>query len=88
VIQNLAGHGIGRHLHEAPDHVPDYSRPKDRRRFQPGMVLTLEPFLSTGPRFARQSQDGWTLVTEPGHFTAQYEHTLIITESHPIVLTA
>ncbi len=87
VIRNLAGHGIGRHLHEAPSHVPDFARGKDRRRFQKGAVLTLEPFLSTGPRLARETADGWTLVTAPGHFTAQYEHTLIITEREPLIIT-
>ncbi|MBX3011805.1 MAG: type I methionyl aminopeptidase [Caldilineaceae bacterium] len=87
VIRNLAGHGVGRHIHEAPEHVPDYSRGKDRRRFQKGSVLTLEPFLSTGPHFAQETSDGWTLVTRPGAFTAQYEHTLIITEHEPIIVT-
>lgn len=57
VMGNLAGHGIGRHLHESPDHVPDFGRSKDRSRFQNGMVLTLEPFLSTGPRQARSTNE-------------------------------
>ena len=87
VIQNLAGHGIGRHLHESPSHVPDNSKGKDRRRFQPGMVLTIEPFLSTGPTYAKDTGDGWTLVTAPGYWNAQFEHTLIITDGEPIVLT-
>lgn len=51
------------------------------------MVLTLEPFLSTGAHLATEAQDGWTLLTEKGHYTAQYEHTVIITESKPIVVT-
>jgi len=88
VIQNLAGHGIGHHLHEEPRHVPDNSREKDRRRLQKGMVVTLEPFLSTGPREAKEMADGWTLVTPAGHFTAQYEHTIIVTDTEPIILTA
>ncbi len=87
VIQNLTGHGIGRHLHEQPRHVPDNSHEKDRRRFQKGTVLTLEPFLSTGPRYAKALSDGWTLATAAGNFTAQYEHTIIITEAEPIILT-
>ncbi len=87
VIRNLAGHGIGRHLHEAPNHVPDFARGKDQRRFQKGSVLTLEPFLSTGPRLAQETADGWTLVIAPGHFSAQYEHTLVITDSAPLILT-
>lgn len=87
VIRNLAGHGIGRHLHEAPNHVPDFARGKDQRRFQKGSVLTIEPFLSTGPRIAQETSDGWTLVTKPGNFTAQYEHTLIITDNEPLIIT-
>lgn len=88
VIQNLSGHGIGRHLHEAPEHIPDYTRQKDRRRFTRGMVLTLEPFLSTGPTYADDMADGWTLVTAKGNLTAQYEHTIVVTDAQPIILTA
>lgn len=87
VIQNLAGHGVGRHIHEAPEFVPDYTRKKDRRRFQKGMVLTLEPFLSTGGRIAEELGDGWTLSLKPGQLSAQYEHTLVITEREPILIT-
>jgi methionyl aminopeptidase len=87
IIKNLSGHGVGRHLHEEPRYVPDFTRRKDRRRFHKGMVLTLEPFLSTGAQLATTGQDGWTLLTAKGHYTAQYEHTLIITESRPIVVT-
>jgi methionyl aminopeptidase len=87
IIKNLSGHGVGRHLHEEPRYVPDFTRRKDRRRFHKGMVLTLEPFLSTGAHLATTGQDGWTLLTAKGHYTAQYEHTIIITESRPIVVT-
>ena len=87
IIENLAGHGVGRHIHEEPEHIPDYGRHKDRRRFQKGMVLTLEPFLSTGARFAQEQQDGWTLAVKKGHLTAQYEHTVIVTEREPILVT-
>ena len=87
VIRNLAGHGIGRHLHEAPNHVPDFARGRDQRRFQKGSVLTIEPFLSTGPRLAQETADGWTLVIARGHWAAQYEHTLVITDSEPLILT-
>ncbi len=88
VIENLAGHGVGRHIHEAPEFVPDYTRKKDRRRFQQGMVLTLEPFLATGARVAEEQSDGWTLSTPPGGLVAQYEHTLVITDQEPILITA
>lgn len=51
------------------------------------MVLTLEPFLSTGDRYAEEQRDGWTLAVKPGHLTAQYEHTIIVTEREPIIVT-
>lgn len=88
VIENLCGHGVGRHLHEEPSHVPFYLDRKDRRRFRRGSVLTLEPFLSTGPRRAAEGSDGWTLLTPPGNYTAQFEHTIVITDREPIILTA
>jgi len=87
IIENLAGHGVGRHIHEAPEFVPDYTRKKDRRRFQKGMVLTLEPFLSTGGKMAVEQADGWTLTLKPGQLSAQYEHTLVITDAEPILIT-
>lgn len=87
VIENLTGHGVGRHVHEEPHHVPSFENRADRRRFEKGQVLTLEPFLSTGPRRARQHSDGWTLLTQPGHYSAQFEHTVVITEGAPLVLT-
>jgi methionyl aminopeptidase len=88
IIENLAGHGVGRHIHEAPEFIPDYTRKKDRRRFQKGMVLTLEPFLSTGGKTAEEQDDGWTLALKPGQLSAQYEHTIVITEREPILITA
>ena len=88
VVENLAGHGVGRHLHEEPSHVPNFLDRRDRRRFQKGTVLTIEPFLSTGPKRAKEAPDGWTLISAPGHFTAQFEHTVVVTDGAPIILTA
>lgn len=88
IIENLAGHGVGRHIHEAPEFVPDYTRKKDRRRFQKGMVITLEPFLSTGGTIAEEQSDGWTLSLKRGQLVAQYEHTIVITEREPLLITA
>jgi methionyl aminopeptidase len=87
VVENLGGHGVGRHLHEEPSHVPNFLDRRDRRRFRKGTVLTIEPFLSTGPKAAKEAPDGWTLVSEPGHLTAQFEHTVVVTENEPIILT-
>ncbi len=88
VIQNLVGHGVGRHLHEAPENIPFWGNRKDERRFEAGTVLTLEPFLSTGPRYVRNTGQGLTVGTPPGNYTVQYEHTIVITRGEPIILTA
>lgn len=87
VIENLGSHGVGRALHEAPDHIAGIFDPTDRRVLQEGMVITIEPFLSTRSRTVTESADGWTLVGAPGNLSAQYEHTMIITRGAPIVVT-
>ncbi|MGQ2978619.1 MAG: type I methionyl aminopeptidase [Polaromonas sp.] len=87
VIENLASHGVGRALHEAPEHIPGYFDPADRRILKEGMVITIEPFLSTRSRVVTETADGWTLVGAPGNLSAQYEHTMIITRGEPMVVT-
>ncbi|MEM9157818.1 MAG: type I methionyl aminopeptidase [Verrucomicrobiota bacterium] len=88
VIENLVGHGVGRHLHEEPGNIPAWGDLRDRRKFVEGTVLTIEPFLSTGPRRVFDKGDGWTVMTRPGNLTAQFEHTIIVTRGEPVVLTA
>jgi methionyl aminopeptidase len=87
VIENLGSHGVGRALHEEPEHIPGYFDPSDRRLLEEGMVITIEPFLSTRSRIVTEAADGWTLVGAPGNLSAQYEHTMIITRGEPIVVT-
>lgn len=87
VIENLASHGVGRALHEEPEHIPGYFDPADRRVLTEGMVITIEPFLSTRSRVVTEAADGWTLVGARGNLSAQYEHTMIITKGAPIVVT-
>lgn len=87
IIENLGSHGVGRSLHEEPEHIPGYFDPADRRLLKEGMVITIEPFLSTKSRVVTEAADGWTLVGVPGNLSAQYEHTMIITKSDPIVVT-
>lgn len=87
VIRDLCSHGVGRALHEAPGDIPSYYDPRDKRRFHKGMVLTLEPFLTTGPRYVTTADDGWTLLSVRGAVTAQYEHTLVVTEGKPLLMT-
>ena len=87
IIENLGSHGVGRALHEAPEHIPGYFDPTDRRILQDGMVITIEPFLSTKSRVVTETSDGWTLAGARGNLSAQYEHTMIITRGEPIVVT-
>jgi methionyl aminopeptidase len=86
-IRNLTGHGTGRALHEYPDHIYNYYEPTQKERFTKGMVVAIETFVSTGADYAEESVDGWTLTTEDHSFVAQYEHSLIVTEGEPIILT-
>ncbi|WP_341890793.1 type I methionyl aminopeptidase [Variovorax sp. YR752] len=87
IIRNLASHGVGRALHEEPTEIAGYHDPRDRRLLHEGMVITIEPFLSTKSTVVDETGDGWTLAGAPGNLSAQYEHTMIITRGEPIVVT-
>lgn len=86
VIKNLTGHGIGRSIHEAPDHIYNYNDTWDDELLKEGMVIAFEPFISTLEEEVYQKDDGWTYVTGKS-FVAQYEHTLIVTKTGPIIIT-
>jgi methionyl aminopeptidase len=86
VVRNLAGHGVGRYIHEEPQ-VLNTFRPQDRTLLTEGLVITIEPFLTTGGTVAVEDADGWTLRSNDGSRGAQFEHTLIITRGQPIVVT-
>jgi methionyl aminopeptidase len=86
VIANLNGHGVGGFLHEAPS-VPSIEDPADRTVLWEGLVLAIEPFLSTGATHAVEGGDGWTLRTADGSLSAQFEHTVVVTAGRPLVLT-
>lgn len=88
IIRNLAGHGVGRSLHEEPEGIVGYYDPADPRVLQEGMVIAIEPFLSTGSTHVSEGPDGWTLLADAGNLSAQYEHTVIVTRGAPIVVTA
>jgi methionyl aminopeptidase len=87
VIANLCGHGVGRSIHEAPS-VPGVEDVRDRTVLWEGLVLAIEPFLSPTATLAVEGDDGWTLTTADGSLAAQFEHTVIVTNGVPIVLTA
>ena len=88
VIYELTGHGIGRGLHEAPGEVWNFYNPRDHRILKDGLVLAIEPFLTTGQGRIHEEQDGWSLRTADNAIAAQFEHTIIVTKNEPIILTA
>jgi methionyl aminopeptidase len=87
VVRGLAGHGVGRTIHESPE-VPNEYNPRQQDVLTEGLVITIEPMISAGSRRPVQSSDGWTIRTHDGSWSAHYEHTLVITRGMPVVLTA
>lgn len=87
LIRNLASHGVGRSLHEYPESVATWPTRGDKRRITKGLVLTVEPFLSTGGLWATEGNDSWTLHSEPRAPVVQYEHTVVATDRGAIVVT-
>lgn len=86
VIRDLCGHGVGRHIHEMPN-VPNTFDTHNHDVLWEGLVMTIEPFLTTGATRVVQDRDGWTLRTPDGSWGAQFEHTMVVTSGEPIVLT-
>jgi methionyl aminopeptidase len=86
VVRELVGHGIGEEFHSTP-YVHHYDEPRDRTRLRPGMVFTIEPMLTLGDPDVVQWDDGWTIVTLDGRPSAQFEHTVIVTNDGVDVLT-
>lgn len=87
VIRNLAGHGLGRSLHEEPEGILGFYDRNDRRTLRAGQVIAVEPFLSTKSTEVETGDDGWTLIGDTGNLSAQYEHTVIITNGAPMIAT-
>ena len=87
IIENLCSHGVGRSLHEEPKYIPGYFDASDTRVLTEGMVITIEPFLSTRSTQVDEGADGWTLSGVKGNLSAQFEHTLIVTRGAPLVVT-
>ena len=77
VVTEFVGHGIGRQLHEEPQ-VPNYGKPGQGPRLQPGMVLAIEPMVNMGKSAVRILDDRWTAVTQDGSLSAHFEHTIAI----------
>jgi methionyl aminopeptidase len=87
VIKNLTGHGIGRKLHEQPYYIPNYYDKGARQIIKEGMVLAVETFISSWAKLAIEKGDGWTLQTPDRSLVAQFEHTIIVTDNEPVILT-
>lgn len=87
VIRELAGHSIGRTIHEAPG-VPNYADARDNQILTEGLVITVEPIIAAGSGRVFVAPDKWTMITADHSASAHYEHTLVITKGAPILLTA
>ena len=86
VVREFVGHGVGRDLHEEPQ-VPNY-RPQGKSPIlEPGMILAIEPMVNAGTASVRILDDGWTVVTADGKASAHFEHTVLVTEGEPELLT-
>lgn len=87
VVRNICGHGIGYKLHEEPKEIACWKDRMNRQKFKKGMVVAIETFISTKAKYVHEQADGWTLKTKDGSFVAQHEHTLIVTNNGPEILT-
>lgn len=88
VIRNLCSHGIGRALHEEPVQILPVYDETETRVLHEGLVITVEPFLSTGADYVVEQPDGWTLSVPDNSYVAQFEHTIMITRDEPVIFTS
>jgi methionyl aminopeptidase len=86
LVREYGGHGIGRQMWEDP-HIPNHGSPERGIVLRAGMTIAIEPMLNTGADETRTLEDGWTVVTADGSLSAHFEHTVVITESEPEILT-
>src|SRR5947207_294613 len=86
VVREFVGHGVGRSMHEEPQ-VPNFVDGKSSPRLRPGMTIAIEPMVNAGGPDVKVLNDGWTVVTKDGQLSAHFEHTVLITESEPEILT-
>jgi methionyl aminopeptidase len=86
VVKELSGHGVGKAVHEDPS-VLNFYEPRDKTKLQDGLVIAIEPMICNRKSDITTKRDGWTIAAKMGSLTAHYEHTVLITDSKPIVLT-
>ena len=86
VVREFVGHGVGRSVHEEPQ-VPNFVDGKCNQKLRPGMTIAIEPMVNAGQPGVKVLNDGWTVVTQDGSLSAHFEHTVLITEGEPEILT-
>ena len=86
VVREFVGHGVGAQLHEDPN-VPNYGTPGRGVRLLPGMTIAIEPMINEGTEKVKVLSDGWTTKTKDGKLSAHFEHTIVITQDGPEILT-
>lgn len=86
VVRELCGHGVGRFLHEDPS-VPNFGKKGTGAKLKNGMTLAIEPMVNLGKYFVKTKQDGWTVITEDGSPSAHFEHTILINNNSPEILS-
>ncbi len=86
VVREFVGHGVGRTMHEEPQ-IPNFVDRKMDQKLKPGMTIAIEPMVNAGAAEVKILKDGWTVVTQDGSLSAHFEHTVLITEGRPEILT-
>lgn len=86
VVRDYVGHGVGAKMHEDPQ-VPNYGQPGTGALLRAGMVMAIEPMVNLGTWEVETLADGWTVVTKDGKYSAQFEHSVAVTENGPRILT-
>ena len=86
VVREFVGHGVGRTMHEEPQ-VPNFVDLKSNDKLVPGMTIAIEPMVNAGRPEIKILKDGWTVVTQDGSLSAHFEHTVLITDGEPEILT-
>lgn len=86
VVREYVGHGIGQHMHEEPN-VPNFGPAGTGPTLKQGMVFAIEPMVNAGGASVRSLDDGWTVVTQDGSLSAHFEHTVVVGEDAPVILT-
>jgi methionyl aminopeptidase len=86
VVREFVGHGVGRSMHEEPQ-IPNFVDRKMDQKLRPGMTIAIEPMVNAGQPNVKILKDGWTVVTQDGSLSAHFEHTVLITDGEPEILT-